>query len=183
MNGNYETPVATTVTPEGVTFATADGQVIFCPGCSVVGNGGLPVPPPQPPMPPSEGIYLQGVVQTQGGPLNVRSQPGTNFPIVAEIPNGEAVTILSEQNGWYRVVTSNGTYGWVARQFVRFLNATGVVTTQGGNLNMRNGPSVGSPIVGSVPNGTVVEIIGLRGDWYEIWSQGRTGYVSRQFVR
>ena len=60
-----------------------------------------------------------GIVATQGGNLNLRSGPGTNYPVVTPVPNGTQLTILGEQNGFYSVRTPEGHEGWVSVDFVR----------------------------------------------------------------
>ncbi len=43
------------------------------------------------------------VVTTVETPLNLRGGPGTNFPVLARIPNGTPVEVLNAYNGWYVV--------------------------------------------------------------------------------
>ncbi len=55
-----------------------------------------------------------------------------------------------------------------------------VVSTQGGNLNIRSIPSTSGRIVGKLANGRVVREVGVRNDWSKIavsTSSGRTGRV------
>ncbi len=46
---------------------------------------------------------------------NVRSGPGTKYPIVAKLAKGDAVTALGELNGWYRV----GDGQWVIKTLIK----------------------------------------------------------------
>jgi len=141
-----------------------------------------PVPPPTPPTPPPSGTFT-GVVTTAGGNLNLRSAPSLNSSIIATVPNGTRLTILGEQNGFYRVRTPQGQEGWVSGDFLRPTQTTGAVVTQGGNLNFRSAPSTTAPIIGSIPNGTPVTILDIAGNFYRINWNGREGFVSRDFVR
>ncbi len=59
---------------------------------------------------------------------------------------------------------------------------TGTVTTQNTNLNLRAEPSVTSAVIGRIPNGTDIPILGTDGDWYLTSWNGTTGYVSGQYV-
>ncbi|CUH95460.1 hypothetical protein P22_1531 [Propionispora sp. 2/2-37] len=75
-----------------------------------------------------ENVYVSGVTPTvgtqptvsgtatvTGSVVNVRSGPGTNFPIVTKVRQGDVVTIREQAFGWYRVVLSdNATIGWIA---------------------------------------------------------------------
>lgn len=62
-----------------------------------------------------------GVVDTNGGTLNVRSGPGTNYSILASLSKGATVTILGEENGWYKVNYGSGE-GYVSKQYIKLNN-------------------------------------------------------------
>ncbi|MCL2369727.1 MAG: N-acetylmuramoyl-L-alanine amidase [Firmicutes bacterium] len=151
--------------------ATADG-IEDC-----LGGGGT-VPPPPPP-PPSGG--LQGTISTTSGNLNVRSAPNTGASIIGSLPNGATINILGEQNGWLRI-NFQGRDGWVSGGFVR-IGDTGTVATTGGNLNMRASPNTTSAVLVTIPNGTRIPITGISGNFLQTFFAGRTGWVSRDFVR
>lgn len=60
---------------------------------------------------------------------------------------------------------------------------TGTVTTQGGNLNVRTGPSTGYSIITQLSNGTTVKVLGEKDGWYEIEIPARYGYVCGEYLR
>ena len=79
-------------------------------------------PPTDTPAPqPTVAQGLTGVVVVPR--LNVRQGPGTNFPVVGTVANGETVTVLSRNpvGDWWRVCCASGTSqdGWVAAQFIQ----------------------------------------------------------------
>ncbi|MFH0924596.1 MAG: TIGR04211 family SH3 domain-containing protein, partial [bacterium] len=45
--------------------------------------------------------------------INVRSGPNTDQKVIAKIKSGDAVTILSEEKGWYQIRTTKDEKGWV----------------------------------------------------------------------
>lgn len=45
-----------------------------------------------------------GTVTTNGGNLNLRSGASTSYGIIGQLPNGDTVTVISEENGWYKVI-------------------------------------------------------------------------------
>ncbi|RMF69296.1 MAG: SH3 domain-containing protein, partial [Cyanobacteria bacterium J069] len=106
-----------------------------------------------------------GTVQTNGNPLNVRSTPGG--PVVSSLPNGARVELTGRKNGNY-LELANGT--WVSADWVAVGGtsptqppsgtdrAVGFVNTAGEPLNVRSAP--GGAIVGTLPNGTRVELTG-----------------------
>ncbi|MBO1912126.1 SH3 domain-containing protein, partial [Microvirga sp. 3-52] len=50
------------------------------------------------------------------------------------------------------------------------------------NLNLREGPSTGSKIVGSIPNASKIEMLGTNGIWYKVKYDGKTGWVHGSYV-
>lgn len=60
--------------------------------------------------------------------------------------------------------------------------ATGTVTTNGGNLNVRTGAGLENNAFTQLPNGTTVEVIGTDGDWIKILLPERVGYVHSDYL-
>jgi len=70
----------------------------------------------EPPV-PNAGANLgaSGTATVTGNGVNVRTGPGTNFPIITKVDSGETVSILESAFGWNKVVLSDGnTTGWIA---------------------------------------------------------------------
>ncbi len=66
---------------------------------------------------PTAGVSMGvgGTATVTGTNVNVRTGPGTNFPVVTKVNSGEMVTLKDQAFGWYRVVLSDGaTTGWIA---------------------------------------------------------------------
>jgi hypothetical protein len=49
--------------------------------------------------------------------LNVRRGPGVEYPAMGQIPKGTKVTVLTEQSGWLKILTSQGD-GWIDARHV-----------------------------------------------------------------
>lgn len=58
----------------------------------------------------------------------------------------------------------------------------GMVTTNGGNLNVRTGAGLDNTAFTQLPNGTVVDVIGRDGDWVKILLPARVGYVYGSYL-
>lgn len=61
---------------------------------------------------------ISGTATITGSSVNIRTGPGTNFPIVTKINKGVTVTIKEQAFGWYKVVLTDGSTGWVASWLV-----------------------------------------------------------------
>lgn len=60
---------------------------------------------------------------------------------------------------------------------------TGVVSTDGSNLNLRSYPSVSGSIIASIPNNAEVKVYGtVNSNWYVVRYNGNTGYASADFI-
>ena len=60
---------------------------------------------------------------------------------------------------------------------------TATVTTQNSNLNLRAEPSVNAQVIGRIPNGSKIKILGNVNDWYLTSWNGISGYVSSKYVK
>lgn len=58
------------------------------------------------------------VVTTQGSTLNLRAYPTVGAPVLAQLPDGAAVTVLGQYNDWY-TVDYDGLVGFAATAFVQ----------------------------------------------------------------
>lgn len=73
------------------------------------------------PLTPTAGmaIGVSGQVTVTGSVVNIRTGPGTNFPVVTKVNKGTTLTIKESAFGWYKVVLSDGsTTGWIASWLV-----------------------------------------------------------------
>ena len=56
------------------------------------------------------------------------------------------------------------------------------ISTSGSPLNIRDEPSISSTVLGSIPNGTLVSVLGQADDWYLVNYNGIEGYISTAFT-
>ena len=59
---------------------------------------------------------------------------------------------------------------------------TGIVTTNGGKLNVRTGAGLDNYAFTQLPNGTVVEVVGTDGDWYMVRLPEKIGYIYSDYM-
>lgn len=124
-----------------------------------------------------------GTVTTDG--LRLRSQASTASSILTMVNTGERAEVLSrEENGWYKV-SYKGTEGYMSAQYVTVewaVPAQGRVNTQGSTLNVRSGPGTGYSRIGTLSDGSAVDILDLAENWYHIRTATLTGYVSSEYL-
>ncbi|MBE7123238.1 SH3 domain-containing protein [Bacillus cereus] len=123
--------------------------------------------------------------------LNVRSEPNTESSILDILPNGQFITIQGEQEDWYKIL-HNGQIGYVQKTFVSNGSTPLVkgVTVQGSpsytvatpKLNVRSNASTSSTLLGSLQNGTQVQVVETVGTWYKIRFGTGYGYVAKHYV-
>ena len=120
--------------------------------------------------------------------LRVRSGPGTNFQIIGYLAKGQAVNVLDKNESWIKVASTFGD-GWVAATFLNvnsapksqnYLQTTGMIN--GDNVNARSDASSSAKILGKLAKGTAIQVLSQKGDWLEFRFQGKTAWVSAQFV-
>jgi hypothetical protein len=77
------------------------------PNVSVTGPGVTPMA--------GTSMAVSGTVTVTGTNVNVRTGPGTNFPVITKVNQGDVVTLKDSAFGWSKVVLSDGnTTGWIA---------------------------------------------------------------------
>ena len=76
-----------------------------------------------------------GVVNTTRDPLNIRSGPGTSYPLIGQIAKGEILSIRDTTGEWYYVQLHNGMVGYAFRQYVRAITGSNLITTTEAFLN------------------------------------------------
>lgn len=99
--------------------------------------------------------------------LNVRSGPGTSFPVLEKLKQLQAVDVFEEQNGWLRI----GAGRWVSKNFIKIVFQTwlGRVDERTG-ANIRTGAGSTFPVVDALANTALIDIIGQSGEWLQVGS-------------
>lgn len=96
--------------------------------------------------------------------LNVRKGPSVENDKIGSLDRGMVVEILESNNGWNKVKLSDGNEGWVSGDYTAKEKATVTAT----ELNVRKGPSTENDKIGSLANGTVLEVLEHENDWYKV---------------
>ncbi|KZZ86042.1 SH3 domain-containing protein [Bacillus sp. SJS] len=123
--------------------------------------------------------------------VRIRKGPGTGHAIVGTFPYGKQAVLLKKEGEWTNI-SFNGVTGWISSRYASssikdskektdVKGPSGYITAT--SLNVRSAPSSASSLLGSVTKGTKVAILKSEGSWLRISYSGKTGWVSRDFVK
>ena len=136
--------------------------------------------------------------------VNVRAQPGTDSNILTTLNGNTPVSVVGETANWFKV-NIGGNLGFIRKDFLVYgktqtettvpqgaessaeLNTAtnyGASTTlyTSGNANIRSAPGTDSSVVGSIPSGTAVTVIGETDNWFIVSIGGATSYISKALL-
>lgn len=120
-----QTDVATVSTDE----VTADAMTASTDEASTEDAADIAATPAPLQEPAMSGSELMAIVRTGNARLNVRSGPGTSYPIVAKAETGTTLPVIgrNDEQSWLQVELAdvNGGFGWVATQFVAVTDPLG----------------------------------------------------------
>ncbi len=125
--------------------------------------------------------------------LNIRSGPGTEYPVIGSISGGQWVDVDTVSGSWVQGTSlQDGRSGWFSASFLKMAQAGGptpgsIVVVNNPNpssfLNLRQTPSYTAPVLGIFYNGaTGIYLSGTDG-WYEVEISGMRGFFRSEFLR
>lgn len=164
------------------------------------------VPTPEPTADPSK--PRKGTVNARR--VNVRAGAGTTYGVVAQVTQGERLTVTDWSGEWYKI-SIDGRTAYIKGEYVTLDAAytpaptatptpaptkaptqtpgadTGIwgkvtLESSGSTLRLRAAASGSASVLANMPNGAVVEIKAASGDWYRVVYNGREGYCARGFI-
>lgn len=122
-----------------------------------------------------------GTVATET--LNVRSGAKLEASIVEQIGLGDSVEIVSEQDGWLKLILQDDKRAFVKAEYINVHRVLAVVDVNDG-LNVRDYPSTElGNIIGRFSAGDEISVEYRVGDWYKVSQEGFEGYVSREYIK
>ena len=129
-----------------------------------------------------------GVGTVTADALRLRENASTESTILATAAKGDSVIILADAgNNWYKV-DYRSVQGYMSGEYLTVATTAdaaigyGKVSAGGSSLNLRSGAGTSYSIISSLPDGTIVEIVGIDNGWYKVQYSGKTGYVSSDYM-
>ncbi|MDK0984730.1 SH3 domain-containing protein [Clostridium perfringens] len=149
-----------------------------------------------------ESTEKTGIVNISSS-LNVRSSASTSSKVIGSLSGNTKVTIVGEEGAFYKI-EYKGSHGYVAKEYVKDVTEssnsnqgtqtpekpstpestekTGIVNVSS-SLNVREGASTSSKVIGSLSGNTKVKIVGEEGAFYKIEYKGSHGYVAKEYIK
>ncbi|MDM0925555.1 SH3 domain-containing protein [Clostridium perfringens] len=143
-----------------------------------------------------------GIVNVSSS-LNVREVASTSSKVIGSLSGNSKVTIVGEEGAFYKI-EYKGSHGYVAKEYVKGVTEsnnsnqgtqtpekpstpettkkTGIVNVSS-SLNVREGASTSSKVIGSLSGNSKVTIVGEEGAFYKIEYKGSHGYVAKEYVK
>ena len=143
-----------------------------------------------------------GIVNVSSS-LNVRSSASTSSKVIGSLSGNTKVIIVGEEGAFYKI-EYKGSHGYVAKEYIKDVTEsnnsnqgtqtpekpstpettkkTGIVNVSS-SLNVREGASTSSKVIGSLSGNTKVTIVGEEGAFYKIEYKGSHGYVAKEYIK
>lgn len=149
---------------------------------------------------PNTPTTFKGEVINADAGLRVRAGASTSSSILGHIYTGTKVDVIGESGSWYKI-NYNGKEAYVCKDYIKKVtdsnsnnnnnnNSGSQVTSRNGEvinasagLRVRAEANTNSSILGYLYTGDKVDIIGESGNWYKINYNGKTAYVSKEYVK
>ncbi|MDE6034460.1 MAG: SH3 domain-containing protein [Ruminococcus sp.] len=126
-----------------------------------------------------------GWVATERDPLNLRSEPSKDAPVLTTIPKGTALDLYMssvDESKWF-YVTYNGVSGYITTEYIDAIGQhNNTVKTNGSDLYLRDSASKNGNVLAEMPDGTRINIIEYNDDWCYIEYNGIKGYASTEYL-
>ncbi|MGN4444214.1 SH3 domain-containing protein [Bacillus cereus group sp. MYBK79-1] len=131
--------------------------------------------------------------------LRVRTGPSTSHTILGSMYKGQVVPVTGEVQDWFKI-NYKGQDAYVSKDYISksgsnanadqtneqqnnvTVQADGTYIVDATSLRVRTGPAIYHSVIGGVLNGQALQVTGVENGWLKIKHNGKTGYVSSEYV-
>jgi SH3-like domain-containing protein len=125
-------------------------------------------------------VWAQQWVSTRVDNVNMRSGPGTQYPVQWTLTKGYPLQVKARRNNWFQVRDFEGDTGWVSAS-VTSRQPHHIVKSKTANLRM--GPSTRQRVIARAEYGDLLRTVKRQGAWVRVkLSNGRMAWVSSSLV-
>ena len=121
--------------------------------------------------------------------VNLRGGRSTDSDSLGVIPTGTSITVTDRSDSDWYGVTVNGKNGYMFSKYIELTDnsgstAAGDTMTTTAYLNLRKGAGTDSAVQLVIPEGAKVTVEEKTSDtWYKVSYNGKTGYVSTDYLQ
>ena len=125
------------------------------------------------------------MVSVHGNTVNLRSGPGSHFPVRWEYGNGFPLKVLSTKQNWLKVRDFEDDTGWIYKPLVD--DTPHVIVNVNKNskvkINIRSSPSIHSKVLGKAFYGVVFKVITEKDGWVKVHHEGGlNGWIKKSLL-
>jgi len=118
-----------------------------------------------------------------GGVVNIRKEASTSAPIIGTGTKGTTYGVISQENGWAKIETADGTVGYMNLGYFSVSESERIqVTITGSAVNVRAGAGTNYDVIGAAYRGQMFPVLGKENGWYKISFNNASGFVSGDYV-
>ena len=157
----------------------------------------------------TRGADTSVVTTRNGGKVNVRTGPASEYGSAGKLASGTTVTVLLKGNGWY-YISGGGVTGFMSTQYLSGTGSTLGSNTGSGSssgsgssgsggaavsstayvnnpkstqvLNLREYASTDARSIGQYRNGTQVRVVAYSDTWCEVYVGTKHGYMMTRYL-
>ena len=148
-------------------------------------SGSTSTPTPAPTSAPSESTAAKTTEY-----VHLRSGKGTNYSSLGVIPSGTSITVTDTSDSTWYGVTVNGKSGYMFSAYIKLNSSSNSSTSTNGTmtttayLNLRQGAGTNTSVLLVIPEGGKVTVVEkTNASWYKVTYNGKTGYVSTEYLK
>lgn len=125
------------------------------------------------------------MLSVNGEKVNLRSGPGTKYPVKWEYGSGFPLKVVTKKGEWIKVSDFENDNGWVHRSLLT--PTPHMIVKKNPNskkkINIRSGPSTQYKIVGKAYYGVVFETVDQKSGWAKVKHEsGLVGWIKRSLL-
>lgn len=173
MKNNVKTKIATIAVTALMSVSAFSGNLLFSSESYFSNNNTITA------FAASTGYH----VVTAETSLTIRAGAGTSYKAVGYIPGGTTVNITQVSGNWGKL-TYKGVTGWSSFTYLsptsQQVNKKYKVTAT--SLRIRSGAGTSYTTLGYIPNGAVVTVTTISGNWAKLTYNGITGWSSLDYL-
>ncbi len=133
--------------------------------------------------------------------VNLREEPSTSSDIEKVLAKDASVVVLGENGSWYKV-SASGKVGYASKVYITLTESSAAPSVPSApsapeveiydssvsgetteRVNLRKDASTSSDVLKVLAKNQTVTLLGETGSWYKVSASGKTGYVSKAYVR